>query len=119
MSSAAVGLFLLAVVFLGFFAAMRGEGLPRNRAIGIRTSATMASDEGWVRGHRAAAPWVLSTGILAAVLGIAALVVTWVAGDELPGLVSGIFVSVAFGALIALCVVLARVAHVAARDAAR
>ena len=34
--------------------------LPRNRVAGIRISATMASDEGWRLGHRAA---ILPTGV--------------------------------------------------------
>ncbi|QQS00199.1 MAG: SdpI family protein [Austwickia sp.] len=115
MVSAAIGLFFLAVVLLGFSAAIRGDGLERNRTVGIRTRATMASDEAWARGHRAAARWVLATGVLALVLGVIALMIRSIADERPAGL--AIFVSVAYGAVVILCAVIARVAHVAARDA--
>lgn len=71
----AAGFFITAVIF-GFMSwAMKSDSFDRNRAIGIRTRATLESDEAWSRGHIAAAPWMLSTAVAAAVAGfsIAAL----------------------------------------------
>lgn len=95
---------------------MRGEGLSRNRAVGIRTKATLASDEAWQRGHHAAAPWVLSAGILSIVMGIGALALTLASGEEGPAsVVQGVYVAAAFLAVIAVVLLAARVANNAAR----
>ncbi|CAM5251071.1 hypothetical protein GCM10010329_07730 [Streptomyces spiroverticillatus] len=41
------------------------DGFGRNAAIGIRTRATMASDEAWRRGHAAAVPLLRATYLTA------------------------------------------------------
>lgn len=46
----------------------------RNRTMGIRTRRTLASDEGWVRGHQVALPWTLAGRYAAGVIAVAALV---------------------------------------------
>lgn len=48
--------------------------IPRNRTLGIRTRRTLASDEGWVRGHEVALPWTLAGRYAAGVVAVAALV---------------------------------------------
>jgi hypothetical protein len=48
--------------------------LARNRTLGIRTRRTLASEEGWVRGHRAALPWTLAGRYAAGVVAVATLV---------------------------------------------
>ncbi|HVE93782.1 MAG TPA: SdpI family protein [Acidimicrobiales bacterium] len=45
--------------------------LPRNRWAGMRTKATMASDESWAAGHRASAPATAVAGVLTLVAGVA------------------------------------------------
>ncbi|MGW9403050.1 SdpI family protein [Arthrobacter sp. NPDC055585] len=65
------GLFLLAAV-LGTVARFIGAGqLSRNQAIGIRTRATMTSDEAWTRGHEAALPWMRTAALGALAAGLA------------------------------------------------
>lgn len=80
-SGVAAGFFLIAVTFGFIRQAMKSESFGRNRAIGIRTRATLASDDAWSRGHKASAPWVLATAIAAAVIGLATLTLGF-AGDE-------------------------------------
>ncbi|MBT2484184.1 MULTISPECIES: SdpI family protein [unclassified Microbacterium] len=67
----AAGFFLTAVIFGSMSRAMKNESFDRNRALGIRTRATLASDEAWSRGHIAPVPWVWSSAIAATVFGLA------------------------------------------------
>lgn len=48
--------------------AMRGD-LERNRLLGIRTNATLASDAAWQAAHRAGGPWLIAAGAGALVPG--------------------------------------------------
>jgi hypothetical protein len=80
--------------------------LVRNRTLGIRTRRTLASDEGWVAGHRAALPWALAGRYAAGVIAVAALVAVG-AGRTLPlGLGLGLL-TVATVLVVALGAVLA------------
>ena len=47
--------------------------LTKNYFVGLRTSHTLASEEAWLTGHRAALPWARRTALAATVLGAAAL----------------------------------------------
>lgn len=74
--SLVVGLLLMSG--LGFFMdrAIRSGSLERNTAIGIRTRATLSSDEAWEAGHREARPYLQATalvGIVGVVVSVAAL----------------------------------------------
>lgn len=116
MYSAVVGLLLVGALFIVFSFAMRGEGIGRNRAVGIRTKATLASDAAWQRGHHAASPWVLSAGILSVVMGFGALALSLASGEEGPAAgVQSVYVTVAFLAVIVVVLVAARVANNAAQ----
>ncbi|NOJ60914.1 SdpI family protein [Arthrobacter sp. 260] len=75
---------LIFFVFMGLVfgctGAMLNSGrITRNNAIGLRTRATLSSDEAWERGHKAGVLWVAVSAIgavTAAVLGLIALFVT-------------------------------------------
>ena len=65
-------------------------GLGRNHLAGIRTSATLASDEAWAAAHRDAGSWILWTGVTSAAgmlivagLAIIGLREGWIAGGIL------------------------------------
>ena len=49
------------VVVATAWAGMTGR-LTRNWFVGIRTRATLASDEAWRAGHRAGGPWIIGAG---------------------------------------------------------
>lgn len=70
----------LAVLITGW-RGLRGT-LPPNRFIGVRTSATMSSDEAYRLGNRAAGPATMAGGAVALVVGACL--------PAVPGLVSGI-----------------------------
>ncbi|WP_169252831.1 SdpI family protein [Brevibacterium sp. 'Marine'] len=60
-----IGYLVLAVVCIALVLVIRGDRLPRNRAIGIRTAKTMRSDAAWRAGHRATVPWLITISIIA------------------------------------------------------
>lgn len=77
----ASGVAVLGLACLYLDRSIRSGTLDRNRAIGLRTRATLASDEAWHAGHRAALPIVqsgtvvgLGVGFLSFAIGIGALV---------------------------------------------
>ncbi|MFL0459970.1 SdpI family protein [Kytococcus sedentarius] len=76
-ASLTFGLLLIAAVvhFIGQAAA--GGELRRNRAVGIRTRATMASDEAWTTGHSAARGMLRIAAIVALVFAAATATVTF------------------------------------------
>jgi uncharacterized membrane protein len=78
--------------------AARGR-LPRNAWAGIRTRRTTASDEAWVRGHRAAVPAVVATaGIVVPAAVVVALAAEGDARDTAGVILVGVVV---VGAVIA------------------
>lgn len=82
-----VGPLAIGVVVLVLAAMIRNGELPRNRAVGIKTRATLASDQAWEAGHRAALPWMLRLGWTC--LGVALVLVTvlLVGVQEVPALI--------------------------------
>lgn len=81
--------------YIGFRSA-RGQ-LPRNRFAGVRTSATMRSDEAFEVGNRAAAPLTIVAGVVA-VLGAVSLVLL---SQSLAGISLGVGVVLMLGCVIA------------------
>ena len=70
---------LMGVVFGGTGAMLNSGRITRNNAIGLRTRATLSSDEAWERGHKAGARWIAASAVGAAtatVLGVVALLAT-------------------------------------------
>lgn len=61
----------IALVVLGVTA--RAGKLTRQSAIGLRTKATMASDEAWNAAHAASAPWVIAAGAVLVAGGVLAM----------------------------------------------
>lgn len=86
------------------------DGLERNGLIGIRTKATMASDEGWLAGHRAAAPTLTVAAWTCAVAGLGGGVLAVVDSR-----LATVFVAAGYAALIALSALAAARASRAAR----
>lgn len=64
---------LLGVLLLASAWAQRTDRIPRNGVIGMRTSATMASDAAWYAAHRASAWAVGVAGVIA--LGVAGVLI--------------------------------------------
>jgi hypothetical protein len=58
----------IALVVLGVLG--RTGKLTRQSIVGLRTKATLASDEGWNAAHEAAADWVVGAGAILAAGGV-------------------------------------------------
>ena len=77
-----------ALVFLG---AMAREGkLTRQWVVGLRTEATLSSDEAWDAAHRAGAGWTSASGVVLAAGGVLVML----ADSETAGVVALIAVAV-------------------------
>jgi uncharacterized membrane protein len=61
---------------------MQNERRPRNGLVGMRTSATMASDAAWKASHRASAWSVAVTGVILLAAGLWLLLTRQSASDE-------------------------------------
>ena len=112
--SAAILLFM-GVIFHLTYRAMIKENFVRNRAIGIRTPSTLASDAAWREGHRAAAPLLLATVLVSYATAMVCAVAAIVIGDSVSDGLAGVVPLVGFGSVIALLVYMTRVADRAAR----
>lgn len=113
-----LGLLVLAGAVLLVGMAGRDGTLGRNRAVGIRTSATLASDAAWQAAHRAAAPLMQKAAAVAgtsALLGIAAML--WTPAEWEAAVFSSV-IAVGYGTPVLLLVRAAFVADRAATEAA-
>jgi uncharacterized membrane protein len=61
----------IALIVVGAMA--RAGRLTRQAVVGLRTKASLASDEAWNAAHRAGASWVIGSGVVLLVGGFAAL----------------------------------------------
>lgn len=96
------------VAFVGYLG-LAGK-LPRNHFAGVRTRATLASDEAWVAAHRAAGPLLMLGGAAAVAVSLA------VAPFAFAGVVPD---NLAIGAVIASAAIVLAAALVSARSAVR
>lgn len=80
-----IGYLVLAVVCIALVLVIRGDRLPRNRAIGIRSAKTMRSEAAWRAGHRAAVPMLITIGIIAIGYALALLGVEFFAWPKAVG----------------------------------
>lgn len=111
-----VAFVLLGAVF-GGVGVMLGSGrITRNNAIGIRTAATLSSDEAWKLGHQAGGRWVIASAVasgMATLIGVLVLVVTGLKPSELD---TALVILGGFGVIIGLLVVAGVVADRAAQS---
>ncbi len=109
-------LLLAAVPFHILYATVRDGNLARNNAWGIRTRATLRSDDAWARGHRAAAPYILAATLVAyAGAFMCALTAAVARSSSVSDVVIGLEIGLALGSFLALTLSCARVANKAAR----
>ncbi|WP_165070294.1 SdpI family protein [Marisediminicola senii] len=114
----AIGCFILIGLGFGFFAAMlRKDKITRNGAIGIRTKATMASDEAWIKGQRAGAPWVLAGALAAAAATLVGLIALFATGFQPSQVVNASVILPGFASVIAMLVLSGTAASRAAKQA--
>ena len=98
--------------------AARGD-VPLNRAVGIRTRTTTASQQAWVVAHRAALPWVTgaaSASVASAGLSVATALGTS-AGRQVGQFPAEMVLYLGYGALVALLLAGTSAGHRAVRRA--
>jgi len=101
----------------GITAAAASGRLPRNAWAGIRIGSTGASDAAWVAGHRAALPLSRMTGIACLLIGSAMIVDGIVTHDDEGSLLFWILFAVGYGGVLVATILMAVLAHRAARQA--
>lgn len=114
--SAAV-LLVMGVVFHLTYRAVTQESFVRNRAIGIRTRSTLASDAAWREGHRAAAPLLHATALVSYASAMVCATAALVIGNSVSEALAGVVPLIGFGSVTALLVHMTRVANRAAQSA--
>lgn len=107
-----IGYLFIAVVCALLLIGIKRGAIKRNRAIGIRTKHTCQSDEAWERGHRAAAPSLLTMAIIAT--GFAAVLLS-VEVFDLPRTVGHITAVSGWALMLVCCVFAWRAAETAAK----
>ncbi|MGV0111793.1 SdpI family protein [Arthrobacter sp. CP30] len=107
---------LIGILFAGFSSMLRKDRISRNGAIGIRTKATMSSDEAWSRGQKAGAPWVLAGSIAAVVATIAGLTALLITGFEPSQVVNATIILPGFALVIAMLITSGIAASKAAKN---
>lgn len=112
-----VGLLMCAAVIYGLTASAAQGSTARNGAFGIRTKATMASDEAWLAGHRAALAPARVLAVFSSVVGVAMIVVAALDGGEEPTVPVIILFAIGYVGMLVGSVQIARVASAAARAA--
>lgn len=108
------GLVVLALVLLAVYVPSRDGKLDRNGAVGIRTRKTMASEEAWIAGHRASAPWLLRAVFLAAIAAVAGIALGVVLGPSPNPWQFFVHFIASYGAVVAAVLASARAANTAA-----
>lgn len=78
----------IALIVLGALA--RAGRLTRQSVVGLRTEATMASDEAWRAAHETGASWVIGAGVVLLVGGLAVMLT---ASETMGGLVALVVVA--------------------------
>ena len=79
----------IALMVLGLMA--RSGRLTRQMVVGLRTQATLASDEAWRAGNQAAAGWVIGAGVVLLAGGTAVMLIE---SEEVGGVVALIAVAI-------------------------
>ena len=102
------GFFTTAAVFGAMYFFMKSGDLARNGAVGIRTKATMSSDEAWRQGHLAGLPWVKAGTVAALASGLICVGLA-VAGSGAGNVTMAVLMIGGFGSIIG-CVIAAGVA---------
>ena len=110
-----VAFLFLATVFGGVAVMLRSGRIGRNNAIGIRTAATLSSDEAWTVGHKAGGRWVTASAVASGVATLVGVVVLAVMGLEPSEAVTAVVILGGFGVTIAFLVIAGVVANGAAR----
>ena len=109
------GLLLMSgIMFHIVYSAVRSQDLSRNRALGIRTRATLASDAAWREGHRVAGPYVLAAALSAYTSAALCVAVATTTGGA--GLLVGVSTGIGYLSVLVLLVIAGRVADGAARS---
>lgn len=108
-------LLVLGLVLLGLAGMVRAGILDRNRAVGIRTRATKASDQAWTVGHRAALGAIRGTGAFCLGSGVVAGALALVVPGPLGSRLTLWAVGAGFFGLAVGLVLMVRRAHAAAR----
>lgn len=110
-----LGLLIIGGAVLLVSMAGREGGIGRNRPIGIRTSATLASDAAWHAAHQAATPLMQKAAVVAAtcaLVGIAAMLWAPAAWE------AAVFATVVIGGYVTPAILLVRAMFIANRAAA-
>lgn len=110
-----IGLLLCALGLWRVVVGAASGALSRNAAVGIRTSATQASDAAWHAGHQAAVTPARLLALVCSALAVAMMVASLVGGSADPTALVVVLFAGGYLTMFAGCVVVARAANRGAR----